>query len=216
MALPVVLVHGGGHGAWCWGPTIEHMDSEVLAVDLPSGGSWTSFVAPLSIAQAAAEVLKSSPSRLSGEMCARIGLAELKKPIRFCNRYISVSAGLSDDGSVTNAVLSGTASDLGDALSMIDAFNGKPPTVTGVNVLLKVHRGADQAFIRHVSLPRTVRRGQRVRVKVSLHTWKPSAALMSCAVMRTLSPDFRTLPSTTYATPSCFAISGIGTSLPLK
>jgi hypothetical protein len=101
-------------------------------------------------------------------MCARIGIAELKKPMRFCNRYISVSAGLSDDGSVTNGVLSGTAADLGDALSMIDAFTGKPPTVTGVNVLLKVHRGADQAFIRRVSLPRTVRRGQRVRVKVSL------------------------------------------------
>jgi pimeloyl-ACP methyl ester carboxylesterase len=35
MALPVVLVHGGGHGAWCWDPTVEHMDREVLAVDLP-------------------------------------------------------------------------------------------------------------------------------------------------------------------------------------
>ena len=33
--LPVVLVHGGGHGAWCWEPTIEHLESDVLAVDLP-------------------------------------------------------------------------------------------------------------------------------------------------------------------------------------
>ena len=33
--LPVVLVHGGGHGAWCWEPTIEHLASDVLAVDLP-------------------------------------------------------------------------------------------------------------------------------------------------------------------------------------
>jgi hypothetical protein len=148
--------------------TLRARAADEAAVDLPSGGSWTSFVAPLSLAQAAAEVLGSSPSRLTGEMCARIGLAELKKPIRFCNRYVSVSAGLSDDGSVTNAVLSGTAADLGDALSMIDAYTGKPPTVTGVNVLLKVHRGADQAFMRRVSLPRTVRRGQRVRVKVSL------------------------------------------------
>jgi len=32
---PVVLVHGGGHGAWCWGPLLEHLDGTVLAVDLP-------------------------------------------------------------------------------------------------------------------------------------------------------------------------------------
>ena len=33
--LPVVLVHGGGHGAWCWEPTVEHLGADVLAVDLP-------------------------------------------------------------------------------------------------------------------------------------------------------------------------------------
>lgn len=33
--LPLVLVHGGGHGAWCWEPTIEHLHGDVLAVDLP-------------------------------------------------------------------------------------------------------------------------------------------------------------------------------------
>lgn len=33
--LPVVLVHGGGHGAWCWEPMLAHLTSEVLAVDLP-------------------------------------------------------------------------------------------------------------------------------------------------------------------------------------
>jgi len=35
MALPVVLVHGGGHGAWCWGPMVGHLRAPVLAVDLP-------------------------------------------------------------------------------------------------------------------------------------------------------------------------------------
>ncbi len=35
MALPVVLVHGGGHGAWCWAPMVDHMTSDALAVDLP-------------------------------------------------------------------------------------------------------------------------------------------------------------------------------------
>ena len=65
----------------------------------------------------------------------------------------------------SNAVLSGAANDLGGALATIDAYTGKPPRVTGVNVLLKLHRGADQAFMRGVSLPARVRPGQRVRAQ---------------------------------------------------
>ena len=33
--LPVVLVHGGGHGAWCWAPLVAELASPALAVDLP-------------------------------------------------------------------------------------------------------------------------------------------------------------------------------------
>jgi pimeloyl-ACP methyl ester carboxylesterase len=33
--LPLVLVHGGAHGAWCWEPTVAHLDGPVLAIDLP-------------------------------------------------------------------------------------------------------------------------------------------------------------------------------------
>ena len=32
------------------------------------------------------------PGRLTGEMCARIVVAEIKRPLRFCNRYVSVAA----------------------------------------------------------------------------------------------------------------------------
>jgi len=33
--LPVVLVHGGAHGAWCWEPLRPELADPVLAVDLP-------------------------------------------------------------------------------------------------------------------------------------------------------------------------------------
>lgn len=33
--VPLVLVHGGGHGAWCWEPTLPYLDGTTLAVDLP-------------------------------------------------------------------------------------------------------------------------------------------------------------------------------------
>ena len=35
MSVPIVLVHGGGHGAWCWEPTVAELTTAVLAVDLP-------------------------------------------------------------------------------------------------------------------------------------------------------------------------------------
>jgi pimeloyl-ACP methyl ester carboxylesterase len=31
----IVLVHGGAHGAWCWSPTLPHLDAPSLAIDLP-------------------------------------------------------------------------------------------------------------------------------------------------------------------------------------
>jgi pimeloyl-ACP methyl ester carboxylesterase len=35
VATPIVLVHGGAHGAWCWEPTRAHLGSPALAIDLP-------------------------------------------------------------------------------------------------------------------------------------------------------------------------------------
>lgn len=39
MSLSFVLVHGGGHGAWCWERLIPHLERPALAVDLPGRGS---------------------------------------------------------------------------------------------------------------------------------------------------------------------------------
>jgi pimeloyl-ACP methyl ester carboxylesterase len=30
-----VLIHGAGHGAWCWQPLLPHLDGPTVAVDLP-------------------------------------------------------------------------------------------------------------------------------------------------------------------------------------
>jgi len=35
VTLPVVLVHGGGHGSWCWQDVVPLIDGPVIAVDLP-------------------------------------------------------------------------------------------------------------------------------------------------------------------------------------
>ena len=125
-------------------------------------------VAPLAVAQAAGSVLGSAPGRLTGEMCARISVAEIKQPLRFCNRYVSAAAARARTAARPTPCSAARPDDLGGALGTIDAYTGKPPHVTGVNVLLKVHRGTDQAFIRDISLPPRVRPGQRVKVRVAL------------------------------------------------
>src|SRR4051812_8036698 len=91
--------------------------ADEASADLPSGGSWTSAIAPLAVAQGISAVLGSVPGRLTGEMCARITVAEIKKPLRFCNRYVSAGGGQSEDGGTSNAVLSSAADDLGSALA---------------------------------------------------------------------------------------------------
>ena len=71
----------------------------------PSGGSWTSASRRSPSRRPPAACSAARPGRLTGEMCARISLAEIKKPLRFCNRYVSASGGQSDDGGSSNAVL---------------------------------------------------------------------------------------------------------------
>jgi hypothetical protein len=142
--------------------------ADEAAVDLPSGGSWTASIAPLAVLQAATNVLGSTPARMTGDMCARIEVAELKQPMRFCNRYVSTASEQADDGSIANAVITGAASDLANALSDIDAYTGEPPHVNRVSVFLKLRRTAEQAFIRRAAAPARVKPGQRVKVRLSL------------------------------------------------
>src|SRR3954452_10968002 len=138
------------------------------AVDLPSGGSWLTSVGPLAVVQASTSVLGVTPGRVTGRMCVRIRISELKEPMRFCNRYVSIAQEQSEDGSLGNAVTTNAASDLAGALSSIDAYSGKPPHILGVDVLLELRRSADQAFLRHISVPGHVKPGQTIRVKATL------------------------------------------------
>jgi pimeloyl-ACP methyl ester carboxylesterase len=51
--LPVVLVHGGSHGAWCWEPMLPFLDGPVLAVDLPPKRLRVAPIPPVDAALAA-------------------------------------------------------------------------------------------------------------------------------------------------------------------
>jgi hypothetical protein len=136
-------------------------------VGTPAGSAPLTFVAPLALAQGASAILRSAPGQLSGTVCVRIALRERKRALRFCNRYASAVAP-SDPEVGENIVAAGAAADALTALNELDDYKRSRLHVTEFAARVKLRRGLRQAFIRSVSLPRRVRRGQRVRVRLHL------------------------------------------------
>ena len=147
--------------------TIGARVTDETDVGTPTGSSALTFVAPLALAQGASAILRSAPGQLSGTVCVRIALRERKRPLRFCNRYTSAIAP-SDTEAGENIVAAGAASDALTALTELDDFKQRRLHVTEFAARVKLRRGLRQAFIRSVTMPRRVRRGQRVRVRLNL------------------------------------------------
>jgi hypothetical protein len=133
----------------------------------PTGGSALSFVAPLALAQGASAILRSAPGKLSGKVCIQITLRERKRPLRFCNRYVSALAP-SDPEAGANIVAAGGASDALSALTELDEYKPRALHVTEFAARVQLRRGLRQAYIRSVELPRRVRPGRRVRARMRL------------------------------------------------
>jgi hypothetical protein len=133
----------------------------------PTGSSALTFVAPLALAQAASAILRSAPGKLSGDVCVQIRTRERRRPLRFCNRYVSAVAP-ADPESGTNIVAAGAAADALAALTELDDYKPRGLHVTEFAASVKLRRGLHQAFIRSVDLPRRVRPGRRVRARLHL------------------------------------------------
>jgi hypothetical protein len=135
-------------------------------IGLPEGASPMSFVGPLAVTQAAAALLHSAPGRLSADVCAQIAIE--RRHVRFCNRYVSAFPSDADFVGTANTVAARASSDVFDALTAIDDYQGRPPHIGEVAVRIDIRRGEQRAFLRSVKLPRRVRPGQRVKARVTL------------------------------------------------
>jgi hypothetical protein len=145
----------------------------VTSADETDAGNTTGFspvgsVAPLAIIQAGSTVMRSAPGRLTGRMCFSVGFKESKRRARFCNRYVTSSSGGAQDFGGGNAVAVNAALDALDALGLIDTYQGRPPHLTDVKASLELERGERIADLRSIRAPRTVRPGQRVRLRVGM------------------------------------------------
>ena len=142
------------------GGRTEQMNLEVAdesAVDVPAGYSPLLFIGPLSVAEASARILRSIPARMSGSMCARLTLVGQPRPLRVCNRYVTQFGG---------GVGGSMADDLARAVEAIEWAEYAPLAVERLDVELDARRGARQATLTGVSMPRAVRAGQVVTVSL--------------------------------------------------
>lgn len=165
-------------------------------VDTPTGFTALGAVAPLAVAEAAGSVLRSSPGRLTGTMCLRITFRERPKhAARFCNRYLSSTILAPDAGPLGNAVAFSAALDTLDAISLIEAYEGRTPHVAKVSANVDMRRGEQLAFLRKVKAPKRVRPGQRVRLRVTVQRVRDGNLTRTYRVRipRHLKPGRRTL-----------------------
>ncbi len=121
------------------------------------------FIAPLAILQGTVNALHALPPNLSGTLCARITLRERRAPLGYCNRYASPSGGFEGEGD-GNGVLA-AAYDLLGALDLVDRFDRRALHVRRVEAHLRLRRQGT-LLLRAASLPRRVRPGQRVQVRL--------------------------------------------------
>lgn len=134
----------------------QHVDlADESDVGNPSGASPLAQVAPVAVAQAAYDVLHSSPPHQSGSMCLRVTLRERAAPLRFCNRYV---------GGSPDQPGAAMASDVAAATAMIDGYKAGSVHVRRVDVNLKLSREPHQGYLLAASAPATVRRGRDLLV----------------------------------------------------
>jgi len=142
--------------------------ADETAVGLPGGVSPVTLVAPIALAQAAYAALDGSPAHQSARMCVRIGLRELPRPARFCNRYVG-AYGFPGEGGPPGGPY---VTDLADALLALDDFSYGTPHVTSVDVSLDVQRGMRLALLRSVRGPRVLRRGRTATLRLELQRYR--------------------------------------------
>jgi hypothetical protein len=160
----------------------------------PTGASPLATVAPLAVTQAGTETMRSAPLRMAGQMCLQITLKERPKPIRICNRYVSDGT-VPAPGGLGNLVALRAGNDVSEVMTLLDSYKPAGLHVTELAARIQVERGQRQAFMRKIRLPRRVRPGQTVPVKLDVQMIRGEKRTLSfrARIPRSLGRGDRTL-----------------------
>lgn len=146
---------------------LESQVADENPIDLPFGASPLGLVGGTGVAQAASTILKSSPARQSGSMCVKVRIRERPRPMGFCNRYVGDSTDLGgNDASPVGVIQARMLDDFSRAVELLDAYKASVLHVTGITASIKVRRGLEQAYMTSARIPKAVRRGRRLRVRL--------------------------------------------------
>ncbi|MBJ7519522.1 MAG: hypothetical protein JHC84_07485 [Solirubrobacteraceae bacterium] len=143
--------------------TLTARIADESALGQPSGVSGFGVVAGASAGTLAQTVLKGgTPGRTSGEMCVRLKLRQVRRELRFCNRYV-LGAGAPALG-IAGAVLA----DVSSASGLLDSYEFGALEPTDLQIALRLRRGTTQSFVESVEVPSTLRRGRTATMRLRL------------------------------------------------
>jgi hypothetical protein len=132
--------------------------ADEVDVGSPDGPGNVPWIASTALAEAIFEAFEGVPADQTGSMCARVRVREMRKPLRFCNRY--VMRGFAGEPALALAM----GDDLASALTPIDSARYDALHVTSISASARLQRGLRLATIRSVHGPHTARPGQEVRL----------------------------------------------------
>jgi hypothetical protein len=115
-------------------------------------GAGLSFVAPLGMTQALGRLMRDF-SPVTFRMCAHFRVRELRRPMGFCNPYFSVETAVGH---------------LSDAGAMIDFFDLASMHLQRAAISVRAQSGVKQDVLIGARGPRRARRGQRIRVRLTV------------------------------------------------
>jgi len=163
------------------------------SVGQPAGLSGLRLAGPVVMAEAAYGLLRAAPSRLSSSLCLRFRLREVRRPLRFCNRY--VVGGQPDSEVPPGFSFELFGADYDEAVRLIDSATFAQLHVLEVNASLELRRGLRQAFMVGAKGPSVVRPGGTARVRLTLREvrGRERGVTLRVPVPRDLRPGRRVL-----------------------
>jgi hypothetical protein len=144
-------------------------------VGTPSGQLPLELVAPLSVFTSAYNVLRGAPAEQTGRLCVAVTIREARRPLHFCRRHVFTGRAGGGGGALGDAM----ASDLAQALSIVDTTTFAALHIEGVHAAARVERGARLAYMRSARALHAARAGHRARVRLRIRRLRGRASTLS-------------------------------------
>ena len=150
--------------------TVRQHTDLVDEVDLgdPNGMNLLTLIASAAVAQGVTTAFDGAPAQETGRFCLTTHVRELRRPLRFCNRYVAQGPTF---GESPLALAMGSAVE--GALTPIVSARFAALHLTRIEASATIERGARLATIRSASVtPRVVKPGRSVRVALRVRLYR--------------------------------------------